>query len=92
MISRPLLRRGDRVTVRRDFGLNIDYAMLHERQTTDAAVGEMRRLGGQMVQIHEIYLKYIICESMYNWTDEMFVETARLIQYINAPDIPMNPF
>lgn len=92
MISRPLLRRGDRVTVRRDLGPNIDYVMLHERQTTDAAIGEMRRLGGKMVQIYEMYLKYHICESSWNWTDEMFVETARLIQYINAPEFSMNPF
>ena len=91
MISRPLLRRGDRVTVRRDLGPNIDYVMLHARQTTDASIGEMRRLGGKMVQIYEMYLKYHLCESSWNWTDEMFVETARLIQYINEPEIPMNP-
>ena len=83
MISTPLLRRGDRVTVRRDLGPNIDYVMLHARQTTDVAVGDMRYLGGTMVQIDDMYLKYHICESRRNWTDEMFVETARLIQYIN---------
>ncbi len=86
MILKPLLRRGDRVTVRSDLVPNTDYVMLQAREITDTAVGEMRRLGSNMVHIDEMYLKYHICESGWNWTDEMFVETARLIPYINASE------
>lgn len=89
MISRPLLRRGDRVTVRRDLECDVEYIMLHERSSTNVAVRDMRRVGGRTAYVDAVWHQYNIrargftgaCCSL-NWTDEVFVETARLIPFI----------
>lgn len=99
MISKPLLRRGDRVTVRRDLECDVEYIMLHERLSTNVAVSDMRRIGGRTAHVDAVWHQYNIRARGFtgdrcslNWIDEMFIETARLIQYINTSEFPMNPF
>lgn len=74
---------GDIVTVRPDLVENNIYYM-ENRFYSDSFVSSMMPLRGKRVTITSCYSKYRIAESGCNWTDEMFEEYFRGIDYGGA--------
>ena len=76
----PYYSVGDRVIVRPDLNLDDDYCMFfwdgtRNEEDSNCAVSDMVRLAGSVVTIEraEYGSHYLVEESTWNWTDEMFL-------------------
>lgn len=90
MISKPLFRFGDCVTVRDDLSTNKQYVMLHDTTVKDTVTANMVRAGSRRQCIGaRLPSDRYCCDGFHEtWTDGMFVEGRRIMEYLNmASDI-----
>lgn len=73
---------GDKVRVREDLRLYIDYGMTYDTATYSVANNNMKHYRGKIVTIVDFSEeeKLIIEGSYYTWTDEMFTDDVNRIE------------
>lgn len=94
MLSKPLFRSGDQLTVITDGETNTKYRMAHLATPFYYMNEDMMELSGHNVMIGAIVnprsidsIGYQLCvhHMPWVWTDAMFAEGRRLMQYITNP-------
>lgn len=100
MLSKPLFRCGDIVKVISDSDMNTKYHMVHLPTPFYYMNDEMLRSTGHYVRINEVNrfgirrfdnhdCYHLECAGGYwGWTDGMFVEGRRILNYLDNPSIP----
>lgn len=91
MISKPLFRVGDFVTIRDDIvsDTNVYYSML-QPDARNIFVSGCYTLFGNRYRIQSACGQYNCEGSPLGLTDEMFQEGKRIMQYLNYTDEPAN--
>jgi len=94
MLSKPLFRSGDQLTVTSEGDTNTKYRMAHLATPFYYMNEDMMELSGHNVVIDTIVnprhidstLGYQLCvHDPWVWTDAMFTEGRRIMQYITNP-------
>lgn len=88
MISKPLFRLGDYVTVYSDLSNHKRYVMLHDPYIYEIATNDMINANSQRQRISPrspTPTNEYVCENFTElWTDGMFVEGRRIMAYLNT--------
>lgn len=86
MISKPLFRVGDKIAVRHDVRRGRRYFMMHRNAQGDVVTSEMLRARGHLICVEqygrESVDEYNIQGFSQFWTDAMFVEGYRIMQWM----------
>lgn len=92
MISKPLFRTGDYVTLRNDINGHDNYSMLHDPVMHNCYIDDEYIQTNGRLQIEDAnYWQYQCCGAEWYLTDGMFAEGARVMQYLDArSSVPAN--
>ena len=95
MISKPLFRVNDLVTLREDIDHDMDvrYRMIHDPNRCTIFIPDIPYCDtGNLIKIGTVITKYRCTRNRCVITDEMFREGERLMRYLNYLDEPEPQF